>query len=92
MKQVKSVLRHYDRYSRSFDRELSDVYGTYSVFKERAYSDCLRKMAQHNGYDGRIVSHNSNIFTFGFRFVNADGERCYCHITPTRCYYTRIDD
>ena len=49
---------------------LSDVYGTYSVAKERAYNYCRKLCDRFNGWGFQIVSHNINTFSVQFAFEN----------------------
>lgn len=60
---------------------LDDVYGSYSVYKARAYRDCIDTMVMLDGYDFRIISHNVNIFTCGFRYKMNEIEM-FMYITP----------
>lgn len=44
--------------------ELSDIYDSYSVNKEKAYNWCLNQYnSTENSENFRIISHNSNFFT-----------------------------
>ena len=45
---------------------LDDCYNTYSYAKENAYDYCINKMNKMNGYDGRILSYNTFVFTYAF--------------------------
>lgn len=49
---------------------LSDVYGSYSDAKERAYDYCVRLCEEFDGWGFQIVSHNCNFFTVQFKFKN----------------------
>lgn len=61
---------------------LNDVYGTYSVAKERAYNYCRKLCDRFNGWGFQIVSHNINTFTVQFEFENPlNGCIMLAHIT-----------
>lgn len=49
---------------------LSDVYGSYSVAKERAYNYCSELCDRFNGWGFQIVSHNTMTFSVQFKFEN----------------------
>lgn len=49
--------KYYDGYT------LRDVYGSFSVDKERAYNWCLAQCAKENGTNFHICSHNTFSFT-----------------------------
>lgn len=69
-------------------RDLSDVYGSFSEAKRRAYATCRRMCDALEGWDFCIVSHNTNVFCVAFRFVDQDtGEDIQAYITPTYNYY-----
>lgn len=61
---------------------LSDVYGSYSVAKERAYNYCRKLCDRFNGWGFQIVSHNINTFSVQFEFENPlNGRIMLAHIT-----------
>ena len=45
---------------------LYDCYNDYSYAKDRAYDYCITKMQEMNGYDGRILTYNTFVFTYAF--------------------------
>ena len=45
---------------------LDDCYNNYSYAKENAYDYCINKQSKMNGYDGRILSYNTFVFTYAF--------------------------
>lgn len=62
---------------------LSDVYGSYSDAKERAYNNCSKLCDRFNGWGFQISSHNTNFFTVQFKFENPmNGRTMLAHITP----------
>ena len=49
---------------------LEQCYGRYSQAKENAMDYCLNLMEMFEGEGFRIISHNCNVFSVGFEFVN----------------------
>ena len=65
-------------------RSLHDVYKSFSEAKSRAWAYCEWQMYKHNGSYLRVISHNVNIFTAGFEFVDPEtGVVKFYYITPT---------
>lgn len=74
-----------EMYKRSSDTELYHVYGNYSRAKAEAFEYCKRLMAEHDGSDLRILSHNAFMFTAAFQFMNQEtGEAMIMYITPSK--------
>lgn len=72
-------------YEKSSARCLADVYGTYSHAKAEAFKYCQRLMAEHDGFDLRILSSNTYMFTAAFGFWSEDtGEMLLMYITPNK--------
>lgn len=85
---VRTLDGAYQRYNMSDDMQLRDVYGRWSDKKERAYNYCVELMRKYNGYDLRIISSNTFMFTVGFEFPHPEtGETMFAYITPdyNRC-------
>lgn len=81
----------YQRYTYSDDTQLMDVYGRYSDKKARAYAYCRNLMLKYDGYDFRIISYNTFMFTCGFMFRDpATDELTFAYITPTYNYCSPI--
>ena len=74
----------YESHKNSYKIDLYDCYENCSVAKRRAYSNCVLLCNELNGYDLRIVSHNKNMFTVGFKYETEDGIRMFMYITPTQ--------
>ena len=68
------------RYIRSNDRTLSDCYSTPSNAKVNALEYCYKLMDTYNGYDLRIIGHNSQTFSVGFIGTIA-GQKAFFYIT-----------
>ena len=45
---------------------LDDCYNNYSYAKENAFDYCINKQNKMNGYDGRILTYNTFVFTYAF--------------------------
>ena len=76
-------------YWNSYDRALTDCYARPSIAKEKADFRCRHFMIVNGGYDYRICTYNSQIFTAGFRFKEKDVEYL-CYMTPTYNYIIRL--
>lgn len=82
---INSLYRNSDRNN----RELYNVFSTYSSNKESAMQYCKKMQYALNGCNGRIVSHNTFIFTYAFEFENPeDGVLYIAYITPNYDYCT----
>ena len=80
----------YARYCDSSDTELRHIYKSWSSSKEYAFARCRIDMQKHDGYDGRITSHNCDVFSYAFRYVGSDGEHLRYH-TAYHTYDFLID-
>ena len=47
-------------------RSLIEAYGRPSENKKAAYMNCLAEMLDDGGYNSTILSHNQQIFVFGY--------------------------
>ena len=52
--------------------ELWQVYGRCSVQKEVAMENCRRRYAEDDGYDFRIISHNTFQFSVAWNYINRE--------------------
>ena len=85
---AKNAINSYVHYFKG--RTLDDVYKSYSAAKQNAYDYCKRLQDKYNGYDFRIISANTFIFTAGFKFVDVEtGVIKFMYITPS--YDTIVD-
>ena len=71
------------QYLQSTSYNLNDVYGSYSKAKARAWDNCVEQMYLDGGYNLKIISSNSQIFTVGYTVKN-DDEVAIVYITPTK--------
>ena len=76
-------------YWNSYRRNLTECYGRFSSAKEKADFWCRHYMVENGGYDYRICTYNSQIFTAGFRFKEK-GAEYLCYMTPTYNYKIRL--
>ena len=59
--------KHFIRaYQNSTNFRLEDCYNNYSYAKQNAFDYCINKMNKMSGYDGRILSYNTFVFTYAF--------------------------
>ena len=88
--ELKNLEGQYNSYLRSDKHELSDCYGRWSVYKQRAYNYCV-KLANDCGCSSYgIVSYNQQAFTFGFVF-KCDDMTWYAHITKDHNYVMTLN-
>ena len=71
---------------------LHEVYGNYSRAKENAYNYCLGLCYKENGYNFRIISHNTFSFSVAWEITNPEtGEVIATRIeTSNNSYYVEI--
>ena len=75
---------HYKEWKRSKDYALNSVYGSYSVYKARAWRYCQEKQLELNGYGLKVITHTYQMFTAGFEYYNEkDGTAKFYYITPS---------
>lgn len=80
-RQTQIIINH----ERATARFLSEVYASYSVAKENAFRYCEELMYKYNGYDFRIISYNTFMFTVGFYYIDQDTEQeMFMYITPSK--------
>lgn len=83
----RTITNAYKRYRMSTATSLYDVYKTFSRRKANAFNNCLQIKESMNGFNGRIIGHNCDVFSYGFEYIApTTGVVCFCYITPT---YTR---
>lgn len=70
--------------------DLSDVYGSYSVFKARAMRQCREWCEADNGWDFHIISHTCQGFSVAWYYADKDTGEVITRIeTPSSTY--RVD-
>lgn len=82
--QERTARANISTYNRSEADSLRKVYGRYSDKKERAWDYCKDLCRRYSGERLRVLSHNSFIFTAGFRFTDPEtGVLRFMFITPS---------
>jgi len=76
-------------YWNSYRRTLEDCYSSHSAAKENADFWCRQRMVECNGYDYRICTFNSQMFTAGYRFKE-NGIEYLAYETPMYTYKIRL--
>ena len=85
----KKAIGMVDNYYNSNYHTLNDCYARPSTAKEKADFRCRYYMVFNGGYDYRICTYNSQIFTAAFRFKEK-GVEYLCYMTPTYNYKIRL--
>ena len=78
----KKMLQHYDDYNKSYLTDIYNAYGKPSFEKVRAWLYCQLCCENRDGYNLKIVSHNTWMFTAGFLYEGNDGTY-FVYIRPT---------
>lgn len=85
-KRIKSAL---EQHQKSGYYEVKDAYLNPSDNKYYVYEECKYLMRMYNGFDIRIISFNSFMFTVGF-FGYIKNELYFFYIKPEHIRYTKI--
>lgn len=81
------IKKNYDIYLKSSITSLEEIYTKPSLLKKEAIKDCLKHMELNDGYRGRIVTANVDMFTFGYLSKNPDtNEILFTYITKYNIY------
>lgn len=80
----KQIYQIIARHAKSNCYTLDDCYKSYSEYKDKAFVDCIFTTDLYNGFNGKIISYNSHIFTYGFNYYNGYGDKMFMYITPTK--------
>ena len=75
----------YEKFCRSTDVCLSDVYGRCSNAKENAYRYCRDREREFNSYDGVITGYNTCAFSYAFT-GDCEGKTYFVYITKDHDY------
>lgn len=67
--------------------DLDDVYGRYSSAKASAMRDCRDWCAEDNGYNFRIISHNTSSFSVAWNYINKETGEEMTRIETSRSRY-----
>lgn len=76
----------------TYTDSIYSAYARPSQRKVRALESCKEWERKFEGFDGKIVSKNSQVFTYAFAYVDSypnDGiaHLFLCYITPYNVYY-----
>ena len=66
--------------------KLEDCYKSASIYKHRAYRQCVDILHKYNGYDFTIIGYNCHFFSVGFCYNDKQQQKHFVWITP---YYNR---
>lgn len=83
MKSIKSVYDFYLNYFYKLPINLDDAYDSYSLAKRNVWHSCVQLRDKLNGVNGRIISHNTFVFTYGFCATLGDGDYYFILIRPS---------
>ena len=86
----KLARQNFKAWQQSSATELSDIYGKYSTRKISAWRNCRYLCQDYDGWNLKLVNHNSFVFTAGFEYVDKEtGVLKFMYITPS--YNTSIE-
>lgn len=93
MKKSTKLMRDaYNRYLASSLYTLGDCYGSYSVYKDRAFQRCADLYHRLDGNRFRIIGYNCNTFSVGFEFPDPEtGVLSFAYITKDYDRFCEID-
>lgn len=80
----------YANFRRSWITELREAYGRCSWAKINAFEYCRNLESSCRAYNGRIVSYNTCMFTYGFT-CEIDGQAWFVYITKDHDYAIKMD-
>ena len=75
---------------RSNMRELYHAYNSYSYAKQEAFNRCREIQYKYNGYNGKILTCNSFVFTYAFEYRDENDTPKLCYITPTKIKHIKL--
>lgn len=76
-------------YDHSTIYSLWDAYKTPSQAKFNAWLDCLDAVQMNGGYGAKIISYNTQVFTFGFKSERVENgtKFIFLHVITKGNYY-----
>lgn len=90
--QTKLLRSAYERWQRSTDYELWNVYDNYSDNKENVMDYCRELQFCLDDKGLKIISRNSRVFTVGFEFYHPyAGELCFAYITRDYKRFMKVE-
>lgn len=93
MKKVNNeqIKNAYQRWTKSTDSTLEQVYKNCSTAKYRAYNYCMDLMNKYNGSGLKNLGHSCNFFSVGF-LATVDGVPVFCFITYANDYFIPVEN
>ena len=82
----------YRKFMKVATTKLEEVYKKPSSDKKLALKCCIQDKEVRDGYRGRIVKYNSNIFTYGYIYNDEFNNKYFVYITHRNKYIILIDD
>ena len=94
---TKANRQRYHRYLQSIhcygQRNIYQAYVNPSMWKARAYADCMEKATHYKeSYGLTIVSNNCHFFTCAFLYMGGKGETRFHMFTPWNEYDFEVND
>lgn len=83
MRSIKGVYDFYESYYYKLKENLDEAYKSYSIEKQHAWHYCMQQLQRLNGHRGKIISHNTFVFTYGFCATLSDGDYYFILIRPS---------
>lgn len=81
---IRNARNHYTQYLNSRLYSLDHCYGRYSGRKASAWEYCRDQEMLFSGWNLKVITYNTNIFTAGFTYDDpVTGRRMFRYITPT---------
>lgn len=81
----------YQKFMEVATTKLEEVYKKPSSAKKVALKHCIHDMEVNDGYRGRIVKFNQNMFTYGYIYNDEFNNKYFVYITPRNKYVIIID-
>lgn len=87
----KAVKKAFNEHQKSIKFALTDCYKNPSSNKFIALAKCHEFMRHYDGFDLRIISFNSFVFTVGF-FGYINNELNFFYITSDKIRFTKVEN
>lgn len=87
---LKMMHAKYDEYLESDTMFLWQCYDNYSWEKAKAFEYCEELQKKYDGFGGRIISFNLNMFTYGFMFEK-ENKKYFAYITKNHDRFCEVE-
>lgn len=77
-------------YIRATEHSIFGAYKNPSWNKQKAYTNCVRRMLELDGRNGKITSWNTSFFSYAFIYTK-DEKDFLCYITYAHEYHFQLD-